>query len=189
MKINAQINIPDEYADDYANGDIKLGKAVAKDTNSGKVKTQFDILEGENSDDTNHDWTGVAIIAIGIAYGISRLVNWNSSRKLKKAAEEFNVVFEKYENEIKENVLNSETIVELLEILDIIESIKGDKASDLFSTEQFRVMLLQILEFTKVKADEQGFDNEEIKRMEQYDNIIAFRECLELQKEIAEKVA
>ena len=79
----------------------------------------------------------------------------------------------------------------LLEKLDTIESIKGNNASDLFSTEQFRVMLLQILEFTKAKAAEQGSYNEEIERleMEEYDNIVTFRECLELQKEIAERVA
>ena len=191
MKINAQINVPDEYVDDFVNGDLELGKAVARDTSSGKVKTQFDILEGENSDDTSYDWTGVAIVVVGVIYGVNKLVHWNSSRKLKKAAEEFNVVFEKYENEIKEDILNAETIMGLLEKLDTIESIKGNNASDLFSTEQFRVMLLQILEFTKAKAAEQGSYNEEIERleMEEYDNIVTFRECLELQKEIAERVA
>lgn len=198
MIVPVNLDIPEEYVKDIANGTLSASKAVLRNRKNGKIVKHIDLIgnsrETEKSlvNDSGIKNLGITGLVIGgvvlIGFRIYEVVNkFNKNKNTPKCIKEFNQYFNEYLEEANRGEINAEKINKVLFSLDEVEKIDNPNIKIDFSTQEVRKILKSIYKFTK--KINQKTQNYKIKfkkpSKNSSDNIIYLKDYLNYQKNVA----
>lgn len=201
MQVPVQLDIPAEYVDGFLDGSLVITKAVVRAAKDGKIQKHIDLLPAVKDEAVQvlsnkkvriaFGLTAALLLVGGIITVVVKKHNEASDVDIPDNVIRFQKLFRTYLRDARNGDLNLDTINDLLDSLDEIETTQTGAITIDFSTEELTILLNQIYEYTKDLATATSTSVSDISAPTQNSggNILSLKQYLRLQKRIIESVA
>jgi len=195
------LDIPAEYVDGFLDGSLVITKAVVRAAKDGKIQKHIDLLPAVKDEAVQvlsnkkvriaFGLTAALLLVGGIITVVVKKHNEASDVDIPDNVIRFQKLFRTYLRDARNGDLNLDTINDLLDSLDEIETTQTGAITIDFSTEELTTLLNQIYEYTKDLATATSTSVSDISAPTQNSggNILSLKQYLRLQKRIIESVA